>query len=247
MDDLHVEVAGDGPLAVLVHGTAPATWGKVTDLLAADHRVLSYDRRGFPPSPGAPGASLRRHADDLEALITSQGGRGAVIGWSIGGVIALDLALRHPELVERLVLLEAPLRAARRPTLPLLRAVLGAQRRARRSPEDGARHFLTWALGRRSGGDDVHRLDPVHLAQVAPAVTAELGAGTGEKEIGAKALAHLSVPTRWLVGSDSVPEFAAAARRAHGTQPAIEIVEVAGAGHAIQLDAPDAVLAATAS
>ena len=213
MSDLHVEIEGSGPPVVLVHGTGPPAWGRLPGLLATHHTVVSYDRRGFPPSPGAPGGSLRSHGDDLAAIIEHHGGRAAVVGWSIGGVIPLDLGLRRPKLMERLIILEAPLRAATRPTVPLLRAVLGARRRARRSPEDGARHFLSWALSRTDAVGDLDRLDPGRVRETARSITAELRVGTGEKEIRANDLAGLEVPTRWLVGTHSAPEFAAAARR----------------------------------
>lgn len=244
MDELSITVAGEGRLVVLVHGTAPATWGTVPTLLAGECRVLTYDRRGFPPSAGEPGATLRAHAEDLRAVVEAHGRSATIVGWSIGGVIALDLALRRPDLVDRVVVLEAPLWAARRPTLALLRAVLGAQLRGRRSPEAGARHFLSWALGRRSGGDDVARLDSKRLSESSRSITKELGVGTGEKELRPKDLALLPVPVRWLVGTESAPEFGAAARRARAALPAIDVVSVPGAGHAIQLDAPDSIVAA---
>ncbi len=248
IDGLHVETLGSGPLVVLVHGTAPPVWGDLPDRLVATGRtVLVYSRRSFPPSDASRVSSLRQHADDLAALIDANGQHADVIGWSIGGVIALDLAAQRPQCINSLVLLEAALHLKRRPGPAMIRAVVGAQILARRDPAAGARYFLAWALGRVGGSSDLERLGHELLDTCSPAIVAELALGTGERELHAKNLAAITTPVRWLVGSTSRPAFAKAAIRASEIMPAVSLERIPGAGHMTQLDAPEAVVAALAN
>ncbi len=241
VEGLSVEVRGDGPTVVLVHGTAPPAWGRLPALLTPDHRVVRYHRRSFPPSDPGPVRSLRAHADDLAALLVREGAPATVVAWSIGGVVALDLALRRPDVVAGLVLVEAALHLKRRPSPAMMRAVVGARLAGRRRATVGARRFLTWALARSDGGNDLDRFDPADVQRCAPAIVAELALGTGERELRPRDLARLTVPTRWLVGAQGTAAFARSAIRAAAVQPGLVVEQVPGAGHAVQLDSPDVV------
>lgn len=66
---LHYEVHGTGEPLVLVHGTGAdsSTWDPVVDLLAADARVIVYDRRGYGRSTHPPVRDYRIHTNDLYA------------------------------------------------------------------------------------------------------------------------------------------------------------------------------------
>lgn len=240
---LSFDVTGDGPTVVLVNGASPLAWGELPQRLASGHRVITYGRRGYPPNQRLGFASsLREHADDLAELL-GECGPSAVIGWSSGGVVALDVALRRPELISRLVVIEAPLHAKRRPTFGVVRAVVGAQLKGRKDPEGGARHFLAWALGRSDGGpSDLARLNQEDLRRAAPAIVHELAHATGEREIALKDLARLAVDTIWLVGTASAPSNKRLAMRAARRSPRIEVREVVGAGHAVALDAPSEIV-----
>ena len=80
-------------------------WDGLFDTLAHARRVIRYDVRGFGRSPPGPGADFRSY-EDLGALLDSLGvARASIVGLSLGGRIAVDFALAHPERVERLVLL----------------------------------------------------------------------------------------------------------------------------------------------
>lgn len=241
---LSFESAGDGSSVVLVNGASPMAWGALPQRLADNnYRVITYGRRGFPPNDRVGlASSLREHAEDLAELL-GEVGRSTVVGWSSGGVVALDLALRRPQLMSRLVVIEAPLHAKSRPTLGVMRAVVGAQLRGRNHPEQGARHFLAWALGRTDGGpSDLARLDPAGVRSAAPAIVHELPHATGEREIAHRELARLAVDTTWLVGTASVSSNRRLAMRAARRSARITVREVRGAGHAVALDAPDDVV-----
>lgn len=107
---LYVEEQGAGR-AVLVIGAADEDaefYRGIADRLASDCRVVRYDRRGTRRSgrDGWP-CSTARHADDAAELIsTLRLERATVLGASAGGVVALALGLRHPDLVENVLCFE---------------------------------------------------------------------------------------------------------------------------------------------
>lgn len=244
--NLPLQRHGEGPPVVLVHGAAPAdTWGDLPDLLSRSHEVIRYPRRGFPPADDQPPAtSLRVHTEDLADIVRTVG-TATVVGWSSGGVVALDLALLHPELVRGVVLIEPPLHAKRHPTLGQLRAIAGAVLRGRRDPESGARRFLGWALARTDGRPtDLTRIDPGAVEASAPAIVNEITHATGEAEIRHSALRRLQPPTVWLLGTASAAGAARLAARAAKRSKRITVEEIARAGHAIALDAPERIVAA---
>ena len=107
---LYVEERGSGP-AVLLIGAADEDaefYRGIADRLSSGCRVVTYDRRGTRRSgrEGWPCDSAR-HADDAADLITSLGLEDVtVLGASAGGVVALRLALRHPDLVRNVLCFE---------------------------------------------------------------------------------------------------------------------------------------------
>ena len=200
-------------------------------MLAADHRVMSYDRRSFGRSVSAPVASLRRHTQDAVRLLESLAeGASTLVGWSAGGLIALDLAATSPELVSGVVVIEAALFAKRRLSPDQLRMIVAAKlQSARGRPRDGAERFLRWALQRRGESNDLDRLpEPWREAMLANAATIlrEIDGGTGERELGRGALAGVRCPVRWLYGDRSARTFEAAARRARSHIPQVSVVPV---------------------
>jgi pimeloyl-ACP methyl ester carboxylesterase len=120
---LHFLQWGDGGRGVLgIHGiTASAvSLTPVARHLRPDDRFIAPDLRGRGHSADLPGPyGLQRHADDCAELIIEQfSGPVVVIGESMGAYVAVLLAERHPELVERLVLVDGGLP----PHLPQLAA-----------------------------------------------------------------------------------------------------------------------------
>jgi pimeloyl-ACP methyl ester carboxylesterase len=115
-NDFHVVEHGSGsgrPL-LLIHGggeDSSMLGPQAEALAAAGYRVISYDRRGTGLSGREdwPGRGANQHADDAGALLRKLGISSAVVlGVSSGGVIALALADRHPEVVSRVVAWEPP-------------------------------------------------------------------------------------------------------------------------------------------
>jgi esterase len=110
---IYCEQRGAGSPILLIHGgCSDATfWGSAVDELAAFGRVILYDRRGCSRTQvpdhyrsTSPGEQAADAAGLLEVLDAAPA---VVIGRSLGGVVALELARAHPQLVRGLVLLES--------------------------------------------------------------------------------------------------------------------------------------------
>jgi pimeloyl-ACP methyl ester carboxylesterase len=101
-------LAGSGPLLVLVHGitSSSRTWERVLPLLAERHKVLAPDLLGHGSSAKPRGDySLGAYASGLRDLLVALDEPPAtVVGHSLGGGIAMQLAYQFPERVERLAL-----------------------------------------------------------------------------------------------------------------------------------------------
>jgi 3-oxoadipate enol-lactonase len=103
---LVAEIEGAGETVVLVHaGIADSRmWTPFAGLLAEDRRVVRYDLRGYGRTELPPGPF--RHVADLAAVIAATAdGPVHLVGASMGGRVALDLALDRPDVVRSLVLL----------------------------------------------------------------------------------------------------------------------------------------------
>jgi pimeloyl-ACP methyl ester carboxylesterase len=94
---------GSGPAVVLIHGHPfdRTLWRPQLDALSGAWRVVAPDLRGFGESPATPGAvSMRELADDVWALLAELGiENAAVVGLSMGGLIAVEMALARPQQV----------------------------------------------------------------------------------------------------------------------------------------------------
>jgi pimeloyl-ACP methyl ester carboxylesterase len=111
---LHYVEAGDGPLVVLLHGFPEFWYGwrqQIAPLVNAGFRVVAPDLRGYNLSSKPDGFTdytADKPADDIRGLIRELGAESAmVVGHDWGGSIAWTLAMNHPEVVDRLVILNA--------------------------------------------------------------------------------------------------------------------------------------------
>jgi pimeloyl-ACP methyl ester carboxylesterase len=106
--ELNVLDRGSGPPVLLLHGLACCwqSWTCNLDALLASHRVVAPDLPGFGASAMPSGhISIRGYAECVEELCSRLDlGPVAVVGHSMGGFVGAELALNHPERVDRLVL-----------------------------------------------------------------------------------------------------------------------------------------------
>src|SRR3984885_12531207 len=113
VDDVSIfcETFGAGPPVLVLHGGL----GYIEDMsfqimaLAKSHFVIAVDSRGHGRSTGANGPlNYSLMSDDMVKVLNSlKINRVDVVGWSDGGIIGLDLAMRHPERIRRLVAISA--------------------------------------------------------------------------------------------------------------------------------------------
>ena len=107
---LYAEVRGSGPAVLLIHagGEDAEQWRPVAERLTG-FTVVTYDRRGTLRSgrDDWPGGGSAQHADDAAGLLGTLGVDDVLVfGASSGGIPALQLALRHPELIRRALVYE---------------------------------------------------------------------------------------------------------------------------------------------
>ncbi len=103
MNNLHVESMGSGPDLVLLHGWAMhgGIWHSVRDQLALQYRLHIVDLPGHGLSPACEPGTLEQFVEMIAEVLPPNC---IVCGWSLGGQIAIKLALREPLLVQKLVL-----------------------------------------------------------------------------------------------------------------------------------------------
>ncbi|MFS0691565.1 alpha/beta fold hydrolase [Streptomyces nitrosporeus] len=156
-EGVHVEEAGaSGPLLLCLHGIGSSSAAFAPQLagLSAHVRVVAWDAPGYARSADPAGPlTLDDYADTAAALIRERGTTAHVLGVSWGGVIALRLATRHPDLVDSLIVADSspgsgtdPARAegmrARAADLEALGPRAFAEARGPRLVSPGAPHAL---------------------------------------------------------------------------------------------------------
>lgn len=198
----------DGPPVVLVHGLSSTSrcWARTTPALGAARRLLLVDL--FAGSRG--GFSLERAAEELaSSLVERRIGPAAIVGHSMGGLVALQLAHLAPGQVARLVLVDAPVLPARQRRVTQLAAV--------------ARSTLRWEA--TAAGIVIGCLLRTSPLLLLAATRATLAADLGELA------RHASVPTLLVWGADDGIVPAETGRLLAAEMASARLVVLPGAGH----------------
>lgn len=246
---LHHEVRGEGPCVLLLHGftRTGASWAPLAEQLASRYTTVTCDVRGHGRSPARAGLSIESLADDVAALLDALGvERAALVGYSMGGRLALATALRHPGRVGALVLESASpgiADPAEREARRVADERLAAWMEARPIDEVVARWesqplFAAQSEEARTGAHaDRLRNDPAGLA------ASLRGMGTGTQPSYWRRLDELGAPCLLITGGEDA-KFTAVARRMLAALPGARLEVVPGAGHAVHEDAPEQFAAA---
>lgn len=123
MTTIYFEQIGSGPDLVLIHGWGlhGGIWQPLAETLADSYRVTTVDLPGHGRSPGEPAdITLETMADSLVRLINVPA---IWLGWSLGAMVAMTLAFRHPQAVKKLILVAATPKFVIGPNWPVGMAV----------------------------------------------------------------------------------------------------------------------------
>lgn len=240
--DLHVLDKGAGPAVLCLHGIGSSSEAFLPQIaeLAGEHRLLAWDAPGYAASPDPEGPlDLDAYADAAAAVIRDRvDGPAHVLGVSWGGVIAVRLALRHPDLVRSLVLADSSRGSGQSD-----QQATAMRDRAAELARLGAAEFAA-ARGPRL-------VTPEAPAELVDRVVATMrdairlpGYGHAAESMAATDLtAELSgvrTPTLVLCGDgDTVTGFDESQALAGGIPDAV-FVTINGAGHLANQEAPDA-------
>lgn len=238
---------GDGPPVLLLHplGVARSFWDDVVPALDGSE-VLTYDfpGHGETPAPGEP-YGVEDLADQARALLADAGIEQVdVVGVSLGGLVGMRVAADAPDLVRRLVVVDAvaiysePLREMWRD-------------RAARAPAEGMAPFVDPTLGLWFTADRLAARDAV-VETVRRRLLETDPRGYG---LACRALEHADVtsvldritaPSLVVCGEDDAPPFTAAATDLAARLPGGRVVWLAPARHAGVLEQPEQFRAAVA-
>jgi len=248
-----VRVAGDGPALLLLHGFTGtgATWDGLVPTLSRQFRTLAPDlighgETGAPPDPAR--YRMERCVADLLALLDAlEADRCHVLGYSMGGRVALHLALAAPERVLTLVLEGAS------PGIP------DPAERAQRVQQDEALAAFIEREGVAAFAERWERM-PIFDSQrrLPAAVRAALraqrlqhtgiglanslrGMGAGAQEPVVERLSELTMPCL-LVAGELDDKYRGLVAAMAARMPRAETAVVPGAGHNVHLEKPEAFL-----
>lgn len=243
---LYAEVAGEGPAVVLVHeGICDSRmWDREWQEWSPEFGLLRVDLRGFGNSPLEPGPFAQAR-DLLEAVDAHGIVRAAFVGVSLGGRVALEVALARPELVSALVLV-APGLPGHEWSQEMRDAWAEEEAAFEAGDLDAAveSSMRTWVDGPRRTPEDV---DPQVRARVGEmqrrAYELSGGIEVDEEELLvddlAQKLGEVDAPTLVLVGEEDQPDMHAIAERLAREIPGAHFERIAATAHVPSLERPE--------
>ena len=232
---LYFEEHGAGEPILCIHGTGSSSvlWRDAAIELATRGRTIVYDRRGFSRSerPEPLVMDVPQHTDDAAALIDALAAAPAiVIGRSQGGEIAIDLALRYPDRVRALALLEGGglslSEALTRWLTDLDEQVFAAAEADMSTVGEAMLSSVVGAAGWEGLPEPVKQIFTAN----GPAIVAEHRGGL--LKVSAAQLGTIVHPTLLVAGKDSPPAFAEVTKLMAEAMPGARVEWVEG-GHIV--------------
>jgi len=230
---IHYEVYGDGPALILTHGysSTSAMWEGQIEALSKHHKLVLWDMRGhgksdYPADPNAYSEALT--IGDIAALLDQIGTRRAIVGGlSLGGYMSLAFYRTHPERVAALLIIDTG------PGFKKDEARAAWNKRAHETAERFERDGLSVLKSLSRERSSVTHRDARGLALAARGMLTQRDASVME------VLPEIAVPSLIVVGADDTP-FLAASDYMAAKIPGAKKVVIPSAGHAVNIDQPQA-------
>jgi pimeloyl-ACP methyl ester carboxylesterase len=230
---IYYEVHGDGPPLLLTHGysSTSAMWQGQIEALSKHYRLVLWDMRGhgqsdYPDDPAAYSEALT--VADMVALLDEAGARQAIIGGlSLGGYMSLAFYRAHPERVRALLIIDTG------PGFKKDDAREAWNKRAHETGDRFEREGLAVLQTLSRERSSVSHRDASGLARAARGMLTQRDARVIES------LPDIKVPALVVVGADDTP-FLAASDYMAAKIPGAKKVVIPAAGHAVNIDQPQA-------
>jgi pimeloyl-ACP methyl ester carboxylesterase len=234
---IYYEVHGSGPPLLLTHGysATSAMWQDQIEALSKHHTLILWDMRGhgrsdYPDEPSA--YSEERTVADMAALLDEVGAASAIVGGlSLGGYMSLAFYRAHPERVRALLIIDTG------PGFKKDDARDAWNRRAHDTGDRYEREGLSVLQSFSRERSDANHRDASGLAHAARGMLTQRDARVIES------LPAIKVPSLVVVGADDTP-FLAASDYMAAKIPGAKKAVIAAAGHAVNIDQPQAFLEA---
>src|SRR5437899_10511864 len=231
--EIYYEVHGSGPTLLLTHGYSSTSqmWQGQIEALSKHHQLVLWDMRGhgrsdYPSAPSAYSEALT--VADMAALLDEVGAPKAIVGGlSLGGYMSLAFYRAHPDRVRALLIID---------TGPGFKKDDAREAWNKRAHDSGNRFdregLEVLKSGSRERSSVTHR-DASGLARAAHGMLIQRDARVIES------LPDIKVPSLIVVGADDTP-FLAASDYMAAKIPGAPKVVIPAAGHAVNIDQPQA-------
>jgi len=245
--DIAVEVRGEGPTLLFLHGIGGSAhnWAAQLDRFADRYQVAAWDARGYGESGGVV-EQFEQFADDAAAVIDALGGRAHVVGLSMGGRIALDLAHRYPDRLHSLTLANTSAGSAETAAPEKVAAFLALRLKPLvedgLTPADIAESIVSGIAGPNISAEAREALLDSHRRLHKDGYIAAMKAVTGFTAF--PDFGSLNVPCLVLTASEDRVAPPTHARLMAERIPGARFAELARAGHISNIEAPEAFNAA---
>jgi pimeloyl-ACP methyl ester carboxylesterase len=234
--------AGTGVPLVFSHGVATSGELWATDLaeLSSNFRLIVYNRRGYGASSSSP-RKWEAHTEDAIALVEKLNAAPAVVvGYSAGAIIALDFALRQPNLIERIILLDPAFNLKRCLTPGFVRTlatvkVLHWLSRDRLAAELWLRYVSSYPTGGSAFEVKASESRRDTLLANATGIFADLASGGGG--VDESRLKNIKAPITIIDCKLSPPFLRRSSNRLKQLLPRVRSVTLENSGHWVSLDA----------
>ncbi|MBL8698313.1 MAG: alpha/beta fold hydrolase [Alphaproteobacteria bacterium] len=240
---LAVDEAGDGKLLVFMHGIGGnrTNWRDQVPVFGEKFRAVAWDARGYGDSDDYDGPlDFADFSADLVRVLDHYGARKALLcGLSMGGRIAQDFYERHPDRVAAMVLVA---------TMPSFGEGLTDAQRAEfirlrkeplvngKEPKDIAPVVAKTLLGPGASAESFDRLVASMTALHKESYIKTIEASMGYRRT--TAMAAIKAPVLLIFGEEDKLTTPATGKRMHAAIPGSRYVEIAGAGHLVNIEEP---------